>query len=203
MATKDDRRAAFILLGLATAGLLIRLLALSSSTAPGDVRFRGVEPQRPARDSLAAQAGRLVQPLRPGERVDVDRAPAVELTRLPRIGPGLAARIVADRAEKGPFGSLEGLDRVPGVGPTVLEAVAAHVAFSDRPRREPAAGKPVRLSTASVKELTQLPGIGPSKAAAIVEDRRKNGPYRTVESLMRVPGIGAVTVDRIRKLVRP
>lgn len=110
---------------------------------------------------------------------------------------------MADRAEKGPFGSLEGLDRVPGVGPTVLEAVAAHVAFSDRPRLEPAAGKPVRLSTASLKELTQLPGIGPSKAAAIVEDRRKNGPYRTVESLMRVPGIGAVTVDRIRKLVRP
>jgi competence protein ComEA len=202
MATKDDRRAAFILLGLASAGLLIRLLALSGP-APGDVHFRGVEQSRPIRDSLAAQAGRLVRPLEPGERVDVDRAPAVELTRLPRIGPGLAARIVADRARKGPFGSLEQLDRVPGVGPAVLEAVATHVAFSQGPRRTQTPAKPVRLSTASLEDLTQLPGIGPSKARAIVEDRRANGPYRTVESLTRVPGIGAATVDRIRKLVRP
>lgn len=202
MATKDDRRATFILLGLAFAGLLIRLLAFSG-TAPGDVHFRGLEPNRPIRDSLAAQAARLARPLEPGERIDVDRAAAVELTRLPRIGPGLAERIVTDRVQNGPFGSLEQLDRVPGVGPTVLEAVAAHVAFSGGPRWEQVPPKPVRLSTASVDELTQLPGIGPSKARAIVEDRRRNGPFGTVESLQRVPGIGAATLDRIRKLVRP
>jgi competence protein ComEA len=203
MATKDDRRAAFILLGLALAGLLIRLLALNTA-APGDVLYRGVAPDRPTRDSLTVQAERLARPLAPGERVDVDRAPAAELTRLPRIGPGLAGRIVADRVSNGPFGSLAGLDRVAGVGPTVLEAVASHVVFSGQPRQDRnRAVKPVRLSTATVDELTQLPGIGPSKARAIVEDRRKNGPFRTVESLRRVPGIGAATLDRIRNLVRP
>jgi competence protein ComEA len=72
-------------------------------------------------------------------------------TRLPRIGPGLAGRIVADRVSNGPFGSLAGLDRVAGVGPTVLEAVASHVVFSGQPRQDRnRAVKPVRLSTATV-----------------------------------------------------
>jgi competence protein ComEA len=60
----------------------------------------------------------------------VDQADARELTRLPRIGPALAQRIVAWRAEHGPFGGLGGLDSVPGVGPRLLEAVRHFVTFS-------------------------------------------------------------------------
>src|SRR5512143_3954636 len=46
--------------------------------------------------------------LRPAA-MDVDRATAEELIRLPGIGPALAARIVAERAENGPFGGPDGL----------------------------------------------------------------------------------------------
>jgi competence ComEA-like helix-hairpin-helix protein len=69
-------------------------------------------------------------PLGPDERVDLDRASARELERLPGIGPGLAARIVADREAHGPFGGLAGFDRVAGVGPALLARVAPHAAFS-------------------------------------------------------------------------
>lgn len=57
----------------------------------------------------------------------------------------------------------------------------------------------VNLNTATPEELELLPGIGPAKALAIVEDRKSNGAYQKVEDLMRVPGIG----ERGFELIRP
>ena len=59
----------------------------------------------------------------------------------------------------------------------------------------------VSLNTATAADLEQLPGIGPSKALAIVADRRRNGRYRIIEDLSRVRGIGAATIERLRSLV--
>src|SRR6266498_29780 len=73
---------------------------------------------------------RLASPLLAGERIDVDRADVTEITRLPRIGPAFAQRIVTWRTTHGPFGSLGRLDSVPGVGPKLLEAVRPYVMFS-------------------------------------------------------------------------
>lgn len=55
----------------------------------------------------------------------------------------------------------------------------------------------ININRASPSELETLPGIGPSKAAAIVANR----PYLTVDELERVPGIGAKTVEQLRPLV--
>jgi competence ComEA-like helix-hairpin-helix protein len=66
--------------------------------------------------------------------VDVNRASEEELTRLPGIGPALAARIVAFREAHGPFATLEDLERVSGIGPqTVLGLGDAAVAGSTDP----------------------------------------------------------------------
>ncbi|UCD25705.1 MAG: helix-hairpin-helix domain-containing protein [Gemmatimonadota bacterium] len=202
MVSKGDRRAAVVLLGVAFAGVVVRLLALSGS-APGDISYRPIAGDRPSQDSVVARATRLARPLAPDEKINIDRAPAEELARLPRIGPALAARIVADRAANGPFGSLAGLDRVAGVGPKLLDGIRVHATFSGRPPEPDQRQGLVRLSTATEAELTQLPGIGPVKARAIVEYRRRHGPYLTVESLERVAGIGRATIDRIRQLVVP
>lgn len=66
--------------------------------------------------------------------VDADVATAAELEALPRVGPALAARIVADRDRLGPFGSLEALGRVRGVGPALLKILQDRVTFSGTPR---------------------------------------------------------------------
>ena len=78
--------------------------------------------------------------------IDVDRATAAELERLPRICPKLAATIVADREKLGPFGSLEGLERVKGIGPAMASQLDTLVRFSGQPRVRPASAKkpPVR-----------------------------------------------------------
>ena len=70
-------------------------------------------------------------------RVDVDVADSASLERLPRIGPSLAARIVADRARRGPFGSIGALERVRGIGPKMVVALASYVTFSGTPRPSP------------------------------------------------------------------
>lgn len=66
--------------------------------------------------------------------VDLDQADSAMLERLPRIGPALAARIVADRQAHGPFGSLRALQRVRGIGSKLAGAIEAHVTFSGTPR---------------------------------------------------------------------
>ena len=57
------------------------------------------------------------------------------------------------------------------------------------------------LNRASSTELEALPGVGPATAAAIIDDRQRNGPFATVDDLDRVSGIGPATLARLRELV--
>jgi competence protein ComEA len=59
----------------------------------------------------------------------------------------------------------------------------------------------VDINAASQSELERLPGIGPSKAAAIVEYRGSHGGFKSVDELDNVPGIGPSTMANLRPLV--
>jgi competence protein ComEA len=87
--------------------------------------FRG--PPRTSGAIVGAMAG----------RIDLDRASEAEIDRLPRVGPALARRLVANRDSFGAFGSLEALKRVKGIGPATLERLATLVTFSGRPSSRP------------------------------------------------------------------
>ncbi len=56
----------------------------------------------------------------------------------------------------------------------------------------------VNLNTASESELETLPGVGPSKAAAIMEYRETNGRFRNIEELMEISGIGEKTFEKLK-----
>jgi competence protein ComEA len=224
MASQGDRRATIALLALAVAGLLVRFWQ-APGVAPGAVVYRQASGElRPARDSIAARAARLLRPIKQGEHIDLDRAAADELVRLPHVGPGLAARIVGYREAHGPFGSLDALDHVPGIGPAVLEAIRPHAEFSAAGWVQQGQGTGVRdgvplmwdpteaqavspnrrrwlegvhLNTATEAELERLPGIGPVLAHAIVADREARGPFKNAADVTRVRGIGAATLRRL------
>ena len=135
------------------------------------------------------------------------------------MGLGLARSIVADRNAHGPFGSLEGLDRVPGIGAGLLSAIGGQASFSSAgrpgsaPQLAPVAAttssqlaqpslpgveSTVHLNRATAAELERLPHIGPYMARQIVAFRERHGPFAAVDSLLRVPGIGPATLAKVR-----
>ncbi len=148
--------------------------------------------------------------------VDVNSASQSQLETLPGIGPSKASAIIEYRNTNGPFSSLVALDAVPGIGPATLQNIGPLVEFgaagdgaaSAPPAEETAADQPapsssssgggsVNVNTASASQLQTLPGIGASKAQAIVDDRSAKGPFASCSDLQRVTGIGAATVATI------
>jgi len=59
----------------------------------------------------------------------------------------------------------------------------------------------INVNTASAKELEALPSIGPVTAQAILDYRTANGPFRTVEEITKVKGIGPATLEKIKALI--
>jgi len=57
------------------------------------------------------------------------------------------------------------------------------------------------INRATEAEWDELPGIGPAKARAIVEDRERNGPFRSIDDLARVKGIGPKLLERLREAI--
>jgi comEA protein len=68
-------------------------------------------------------------------------------------------------------------------------ATAASQSASRGSTKAPFTGT-VNINTASVTDLQALPGVGAKTAALIVEYREKNGPFKKVEELMNIRGIG-------------
>ena len=71
----------------------------------------------------AEQAADWASRLSASREVDVNTATVAELERLPGIGPALAARIVEERNQHGPFSSVQDITRVSGIGEKTIESI--------------------------------------------------------------------------------
>ena len=93
---------------------------------------------------------------------------------------------------------------VPAVGeaagPDVVAITAGSGAGGGAGAGDGRLAAPLNINTASAAELEDLPGIGPALATAIVEHRRRSGPFSTVDQLLEVSGIGPVKLEQIRPL---
>lgn len=63
------------------------------------------------------------------------------------------------------------------------------------------AGVPIPLKDATPEDLAVIPGLSPRLAVEIVRDRATRGPFRSVDDLVRVRGIGPARLDRVRPFV--
>ncbi|HEX7089342.1 MAG TPA: helix-hairpin-helix domain-containing protein [Longimicrobiales bacterium] len=114
-------------IGPRTAERLAPFLKLPAPTAPAPAEPRlhpGSVLIEPGTGVAGRPAGAAPRPPAP---LDVNRATAAELERLPGIGPTLAARIVAYRDSAGDFGSADELLRIRGIGPALLARLRPHI----------------------------------------------------------------------------
>jgi competence protein ComEA len=130
------------------ARVLARLLLVVAVMAPAALRpaLEAPPPPRacapegrgePPRHWLGcAGDGGAPRPLAAGERlvlgrpVDPNTAPVEVLAHVPGLSAALAREIVRDRTERGPFASVDALERVRGIGPKRLAAARARLAIS-------------------------------------------------------------------------
>jgi competence protein ComEA len=161
--------------------------------------------------------------------VDVNTADASELETLPGIGPSKAAAIIQYRTENGPFTAVDDLDNVPGIGASTLASLRDQVTVGKggKPAASGAAAPSetktsgasvvtlattsppaasgtcsININTADAIALEDLPGIGASKAAAILQHRADNGPYASCDALDDVSGIGPSTIAGLKDCCR-
>lgn len=224
--TPQERMALGVAILLLALGVGVRTLRSGppepqwSGVVAADSAGRALDRQVDAVAAETAREQRRRTPMAPGERLDPNTASADELARLPRVGEGLARRIVERRERHGPFRNLADLDSVSGIGPALLASAAPHLTLppasaapavaaprasqSARPGRASAAqkGAPMDVNHATAAQLESLPGIGPALAARIVAHRARNGPFRSPDDLRQVSGIGTATLERLRPRVR-
>ena len=89
---------------------------------------------------------------------------------------------------------------------TVVQAVRVGGEGLGRLLREPGssvAPRRIDVDRAAFAELMLRPGIGPERAEAVVLERLRGGPFGGADGLIRVPGIGAQTVERLRPFITP
>src|ERR1700674_5051348 len=81
----------------------------------------------------------------------------------------------------------------------LLVTLVAGVARAQGKKTPPA--KPIDLNAATIKELEELPGVGPVTAKRIIEARQKSGRFRRVEDLLAIRGISTKRLEVLRPYV--
>lgn len=197
--TRDEVRALAFVAFLVGLSALVRL-----RSDPADVSLlaEDVPVEALAEDSEAAleEAEARARPLAEGETLDPNRAPAVQLDRLPGVGPATAERIVAAR-DSAPFPTPEDLLGVRGIGPATLEKMrpyldpGAFAGAASRDRRGAArAGGSGPAARAGAGRADVAPGGGrPDVASA----RPETPAERAAPALVDVNRAGAAELQEL------
>jgi competence protein ComEA len=87
-------------------------------------------------------------------------------------------------------------------GVALAGALAAPLAAAAPSDAKAPAAASVNVNTATLEELTALPGIGEKRAQAIIEARKQKGGFKSVDELTEVKGIGPANLEKLRPYLR-
>ncbi len=130
--------------------------------------------------------------------ININEADVATLETLPGIGREKAEEIVAFRERNGPFDKPEDIMKVSGIGKSTFDKIRNKITTGVPSKSTNVRKRMIDLNTADLEDLMELPYIGKVKAKSILEYREKHGPFRKIEDILKVPGIGPKTFDRIK-----
>ncbi len=114
------------------------------------------------------------------------------LTALFAISSAGLVLAAAEQAAKGAAGAAKGAATESAKQkPAMVQAFRPKQTTQKATKGAWPSGKKVNINTAKADELATLPGVGAKTAAEIVSYREKNGPFKNLEDLKKVKGIGA------------
>ncbi|MEK9198848.1 helix-hairpin-helix domain-containing protein [Ureibacillus sp. FSL E2-3493] len=90
---------------------------------------------------------------------------------------------------------------VPKIGEVIENSLSGGIATSVPYQNSGNTNDKVNINNADEATLTTLPGIGPSKAQAIISYREENGPFESIDELKNVSGIGDKTFEKLMDLI--
>jgi len=131
--------------------------------------------------------------------VDINTASEEQLQRIVHIGPARAKQVIALRAQT-PFRTVDELVKVTGIAEARLRDIKAQAiacvrsGTGDPPPTPVPTGPCVDINSASEEELQRITQIGPARAKSLVALR----PFRSVEDLTRISGIGDARLAQIK-----
>jgi competence protein ComEA len=184
------------------AQLVLGLAGVAALAVVGWLVLR--EPPGPALESTLPRARPASTTTTTGELV-VHAAGAVRRAGLYRLPPGSRVDDLVRAA--GGLTEQADLDRINLAAPVAdgSRVYVARVGEVPPPAMGGEAGEsssgPLDLNTATLEQLDELPGVGPSTAKAIVDERTRRGRFASVDDLLAVRGIGPAKLDAIRDLV--
>jgi len=148
--------------------------------------------------------------------MNVNTATWSELLQIPGITETVAWNIVKHRELNGDYSSVDQLSNIKGIGKKSLEKIKSYVALNSS--KSSAIGKALEAktalqekpkknlnlkldpNTATISELQALPGIGLKLANNII-NKRENMVFLNAEDLLKVPGIGKKTFEKVAPFI--
>ncbi|GBC94756.1 ComE operon protein 1 [bacterium HR16] len=176
-------------------------LALPTSTLPAET---GESTSAPSQQTPPAESGEIVVHVAGA----VKKPGVVRIPRGSRVDDAVkAAGGFSSRADPDSVNLAQPLEDgvqvyVPRKGESVqVEGrVGAVRQGAASEHEQPPPGK-INVNTASAEQLESLPGVGPATARAIIDYRRQNGGFHSVDELLEVRGIGPKKLEQIRPYV--
>jgi competence protein ComEA len=161
----------------------------------------------PRGESVLLRPAPTPEPLRVHVAGAVVRPGVYELDESSRVEDAVNAAggfvIEADKNALNLAAHLEDGERldIPFVAGFIPEEGEGFVVITEGTPSPLAGEELVDINTASLDELDNLPGIGPTIAQRIIDYRTSNGPFATIDDIVNVPGIGSATFAEIQDLI--
>jgi competence protein ComEA len=147
-------------------------------------------------------------------KININTANIAELDTLNGIGEATAKKIIEYREANGPFKTIDDLTKVSGIGPKTLEKFRDLITTGDGTVAPPSTNTKtttpavaasteakININTANLSELNKLNGVGDVTAKKIIEYREKNGPFKTIDDVSKVTGVGPKTFEKFKSQI--